>query len=316
MLRQREAGGLVGAVLAHGVAMLSVYAVPLQPSVPHEPADVGNDVELESKPQEPRRATGPDARIPSSATGARATHARREAMAGANSAAPTPSEPTPSSIEGPRPTAAFPATLTNEQLGLGGRNPLMMERLAREEGGRDTVREAGERVERSIHDALEAHDHAAGMDRTGALVAVAEDVARRTDSPLEGIAVFEVTVEPDGTVSAVQQVDTGAHAWAEVESGLAVATRSRSVAMRANGKPLRVMLEVSSRWVLPSGASAARPVSPYVKLDPGAMLQSAGAFSHCLDRVPVALGARFDLADIGARPMRVVHARILAERSL
>jgi hypothetical protein len=52
-----------------------------------------------------------------------------------------------------------------------------------------------------------------------------------------------------------------------------------------------------------------------VKLDPLAAFNAASPFTLCVDGVPVAVGAGFDLSDIGARPIRDVHARILAERS-
>jgi hypothetical protein len=91
--------------------------------------------------------------------------------------------------------------------------------------------------------------------------------------------------------------------WDRLASQMATAFRSRRVALRTKGRGMVVTMEVSSRWALPSGQPAGRAVTdPYVKAG------EAGGTS-------VVAGGHFDLSDIGARPHRDVHARILHEEA-
>jgi hypothetical protein len=204
--------------------------------------------------------------------------------------------------------------LTDDDLGIGRRN-FFRGGLPPAAEAPDPGREAASRLDRSVRDALVRHDHSLGLDAAGALVALAEDCTRRSDAPFDGKATFEVTINAAGTIagvrvlSAIQPSDT----WQSVASKLSEVARSRSALIRPTGRPLRVRLEVSSRWVLPSGARPGRPLKPQATLYE--TWQTEGEAVIPLQPSAVAAGVRGDLSDIGARPVRDVHARILSEET-
>jgi hypothetical protein len=127
---------------------------------------------------------------------------------------------------------------------------------------------------------------------------------------MNGQAIFEVAVNAGGDTGDVRVIDASQSlaTWERVASQMTTAIRARRVAFpRLKGRTM-VRFEVSSRWVLPSGSTPGNVVSrPSVELHP---LEVSGCFGM---RTPVRTGANFDLSDIGARPLRVVHAHILSE---
>jgi hypothetical protein len=183
----------------------------------------------------------------------------------------------------------------------------------RPDPGRDAAR-----IEGVIRDALVTRDHGLGLDAAGALVAMAEDCVRGGDTPLDGKAYFEVTVRADGTVADARLVAASdpPDAWRAAAAKLVAAGAARSVLTRKNGKPLRVRLEVSSRWVLPSGSRQGKPfTTPRTK---GYETWTSDTGEHAVALAPsiVAASTGFDVSDIGAKPLRDVHARILKEEAV
>ncbi|MDP9152342.1 MAG: hypothetical protein M3O36_20645, partial [Myxococcota bacterium] len=179
------------------------------------------------------------------------------------------------------------------QLGLVGRNMFLGVSSDKGTGGPTAARERNEApgVDVSIRDALLEHDHAAGLDGSGVVIGVAEEVARQNDAPLDSRALLELTVDTNGQVTNAHLVDasTAHDAWERIAASVVSSLRARRSILR-HGQPTVVTLEITSRWQLPSGDS------------PGGALQgNRGGFS-------------FDVTDVGARPLRVVHARILRER--
>jgi hypothetical protein len=138
-----------------------------------------------------------------------------------------------------------------------------------------------------------------GLDVGGPLIGTAEAVVRPSDTPVDSRAVFQVTADADGNVTGVALLDASQArgSWERVAPALAKALRVRRLTMRGHHGAV-ITLEVTSRRVTPSGSKPGKPWS-----DPKVHPTDSG----------VAFSVRFDATDIGARLLRDVHARVLAE---
>ncbi len=273
------------------------------------------EVEIEPAPVEPAEPAPPEGRAdePRTATLPRSSAARAPATVPAANA-PDEGPATPESPSPPSPSAsAFSLRLgsgpafTDEMLGLSGRN-----RFLGAAPGPGSVpaavdeqpRNVAPGVDESMRQALGARDHDLGLDVSGPIVAVIEELARPSDTPMNGRAVFDVVIDAEGDVREVRVSDAaseGRASWEALGARLAATLRTRKIAWRRKGRGWVARIEVTSRWVMPSGQAAGRAVSgPFVKTSP----EGAGA------------GVHFDVSDIGAHPARDVHARVLGERPL
>jgi hypothetical protein len=326
MSLRSETGGLVAAVLLHAAAFAWLgRSAPTHPSA-EESDHATVDLDVEDLPREPTPL--PEEPSPAEATDRHPSEDREESVTEARlhrrtQPAPTdgrpasstePSTPAPASSSSDfafDPTAQ-PSSLSGLALGMGGPNPFIGNVPAGADkptgGGAPDAPEGtnvAPGVDRSMRDALVAHDHAIGLDVAGPLVGIAEEAARPSEAPMDGAAVFEVTFDGNGAIAAIRVVEGGKEreAWERVARAMTATFRSRRMQIRAKGKGLVVTLEVSSRWVLPSGQHPGLGGVLYSKPD-----DTPGSFA--------AGGAHFDLSDIGQRAKRDVHARILNERSL
>jgi hypothetical protein len=317
MLSRREAVGLALALLVHAAALLCIERRAQAPALAPEAAPF--EVELETppaeRPDEPVRPAEPverhadEPRLTSvpPATAARAPaidQAPRQTDETAGNAAPEPA-PTPASSAFSLSPGGAPA-LSNEALGLSGRNRFLGA-VPGQSGVTSLVDEGPTNVapgvDRSIHDALAARDHDLGLDIAGPLVAIAEELTRPSDTPMNGRAVFEVILDADGYVRDVRVIDVSDSrgSWERLGAQLGATLRTRRIALRTKGHAMVARIEVTSRWALPSGHPAGRaPGEPFVKGSSESILA----------------GMHFDVSDIGARPARDVHARILGESPL
>jgi len=293
---RRELAGLAGALLAHLTAFACLAASrPLVTPLASAPAPMEVEVEEAPAPDRPPAA-------PVSGSVPTPVHV-------ASTPTPTPT-PTSTSTATSTPTATSPLDLSPppplsaDQLGLGDRrlflgqlpdHPAPSASLAPE-----GIPNVAPGAQQSMRDALRAHDHALGLDVGGPIVAVAEEVVRPSDTPVDSHAVFQITADASGNVTSVVLLDASEArgAWERVASSLAGALRSRRLTMR--GHPGAVItLDMTSRWVMPSGSKPRKPFSsPHVGASGTGLTYSMA----------------FDVTDIGARPLRSVHARILGER--
>ncbi len=309
MLSRREAVVLALALLLHVAAFLCVDRTHgasdgAPPAAPFE-------VELETPPVEPPAERAEDhaeeprvASVPLAPAHAPANE--RVPHADEGNVAP---EPTPMAAPSASSFTFYPGArpgLSSDALGLTGRNRFLGAVPGQDQGGATSLAEEAPRnvapgVDQSMHDALDAHDHALGLDIAGPLVAVAEELTRPSDTPMNGRAVFEVILDAAGNVLEVHVLDVSASraAWERVAAELGATLRSRRIALHTKGHGLVAHIEVTSRWVLPSGQASAVS-SPFGN----ASGEGAGG------------GVHFDVSDVGARPARSVHARILGEKSL
>jgi hypothetical protein len=328
MIERRELLGLAGALAVHAVAFPLLAAVhPAGQLVQRQEFSV-TQIDLETTPDPPPAPAAPEAEsTPFEGAGAHARASPQVATRiGPGAPAAVMAQETP-----PTPPAEAPGADTFDPgsvAWMGNAPPPMRGRAANTAGervaasgtddrGPDPGRDAA-RIEGVIRNALVSRDHALGLDAAGALVAMAEDCVRGGDTPLDGRAYFEVTVRADGTVADARLVAASGppDAWRAAAAKLVAAGAARSVLTRKNGKPLRVRLEVSSRWVLPSGSRQGKPfTTPGVK---GYESWTSDTGEHAVELAPTIAGAStgFDVSDIGAKPLRDVHARILQEEAV
>jgi hypothetical protein len=302
--------GLAGAIGVHALIFASVGRRPIDS--PDDSIPVALELEETPAPELAPSPTPEPGPAPESAPAPRATAA--PALSPATAMAPAPSssaalEPAPSGApEAPLDFSAPGARLSADQLGLGGRNVFLGAfRQAPHEApapeptdtAPDGTRNVAPGIGKSIRTALNEHDHELGLDVGGAVIGVAESVARPSDTPDDSTAVFQITADANGNITSVILVDAtqGRTAWEPVAASIATALRAKRLAMRGHAGAV-ITLEVSSRWALPSGSRAGHSVGLT-----GAGPSESGA----------ALDGKFDLSDIGARPARSVHARILHE---
>jgi hypothetical protein len=150
-----------------------------------------------------------------------------------------------------------------------------------------------------VREGLDARDHALGLGSGGPVVAVAHGVAM--SAPMDhGSAVLEVDADANGVVRSVRVLDVtaDAEAWREIAEGIAASLRGKPlhISARAGTRGVVVTLRIEIAMRLPSGAAAGNGKT--YALGPGS------------------IGGTFDLADIGAKPKKSVHARVLSERRL
>ncbi len=313
--RQREGVGLVVALAVHAAAFAvagrraegpdeSEHAAPLEVEIETPPAEPPPEPQAPEAPTtEQAVAPAPAARVVTATPGAREHGAET---------APVEAEPAPSSSAftfNPAAPGAAPG-FSDESLGLAGRNRFMgtdqVALTAAERGdGPQAVgpRNVAPGVDQSIRDALDAHDHELGFDVGGPILAIAEELTRPSDTPMNGRAIFEVVIDADGNVGDVRLLDAGdgRASWESLGTQLGATLRARRIAWRLKkGHGVAVRIEVNSRFSMPSGARAGQAVSnPFVNTGP---------------ETGVELGGHFDFSDIGAKPSRDVHARILNEK--
>jgi hypothetical protein len=319
--RQREGVGLAVALAVHATALLLMGRRAEGPvdGLDHAPP---LEVEVEAPPVEPPAPQPPEAPSKEPETAPAPAAARVAAIApgphehGEEAPPPELAPPAPSASSftfNPASPNAAPG-LSDEALGLAGRNRFLGVAQLAVPGGPEAHGEApaaeGPRnvapgVDQSIRDALDAHDHELGFDVGGPIIAVAEELTRPSDTPMNGRAVFEVTIDADGNVGDVRLVD--AHdargAWESLGAQIGATLRARRIAWRlSKGHGVAVRFEINSRYVLPSGSTPGKVVSdPFARAsgNPEELVQAGG---------------HFDLSDIGARASRNVHARILNEK--
>jgi hypothetical protein len=182
-------------------------------------------------------------------------------------------------------------------------------------------------------------------DRVGRSSALPEDVARASATPWNSQATFEVVADAGGEVTSVRLVNAS-EAWGDwerVAADLRGALRRLVLRVPAGAAGVEAMLEVTSRFQLPSGHDPMTEVSvlgvPLKKAPPTAKRpMHVDILKPQISVVDVApspdlsapiklpekqlvigvtiLGLAVDPTDLTPRPLRVVHARVTREHLL
>jgi hypothetical protein len=288
------------------------------------------------------------------ATGGVAINAARMAVPEAvrSSSSPSPKEeivpPEGSVPPSSPPEASSPlAALSADALGIGTHNRFIAslpESPSASGSDKPPVDNVAPGAQQALRDGLHAHDHDVGLDLGGPLVALAEKLTRPSTTPVNSSARFEVTADASGHVTAVTLLDAseGWGDWDKLVSALADALRTRALRVPAGTRGVAVTVEVTSREQLPSGFEPGidvtvlniplkkappdqkRPrrvevlkIEPKVEeVPPDPSLTSPAKLPQYRVQLLKIFGFAFDPVDIGAPAQRVVHARVVAERTL
>jgi hypothetical protein len=177
----------------------------------------------------------------------------------------------------------------------------------------DRKSEASRRTENMLRSELAARDTAIGLGPDGPVVAALEDQARRGSAL--GHATFDVTVDAGGFVVALSAVSAteSREDWSAIGAKSLLALKGKT--LRRKG-PLSMRIEVDARIALPSGADPGLGVSVLgIPLKKGDGPKSAQVAVGGTPYGPGVSG-RFDVADVGAKSRRVVHAHVVGVTAL
>lgn len=138
-----------------------------------------------------------------------------------------------------------------------------------------------------------AREASLGMAPDGPARRELAQATRLGRTPVNGRAVFRVTIGPDGLVTRVEVTDHTdvRDVWDEVARATEVALSGTRQRLSVKSRGVILLVEISSELQLPSG----RAVGRLPKVTVG-----AGTVSTAVD-----------ITDIGARSVRVVHTRLL-----
>jgi hypothetical protein len=344
-----EVAGLAGAFVAHAALLALVTLAPAPPAavrVAEPPLETSIDIELTPEPVPsspvPEQSSVAVAFPTSLAVGRVASHVPDERQAPSDdtsaAVAPTPSFERPLDLRAPQ-------TLSADAVGLGGRNVFLgaLPDGTSAPAPHDTPpANVAPGVQQSLRDALHEHDHGIGLDIGGPVVAIVEDLTRPSSTPLNSRAVFEVTADASGNVTAVSLADAsqGRAEWERVATSLREALRTRKLHVPAGTGGVAITLEVASRWQLPSGHDPDTEVSilgipvkkasreskqpkkveilkPELKIVQTAPPEGqTSVLPQYRIEVVKLLGLDIDPTDLTPRPLRVVHARVVREKVL
>jgi hypothetical protein len=193
-----------------------------------------------------------------------------------------------------------------------------------------------------VAEALDARDAALGLGRGGAVLSALEGAFASSDAPSEGIATFDVGIDTSGHVSvAVVDVSVASPGWARVAAAARAAIDPARVRIPPGARGWRVVARVEAKAQYPNGADP-KKLGTSVTASPGSLAEDknrpdAHAPPLVLEKVPgvtlahsgkvcsvnVTLGLTLspisggcDPSNIGMKPLRVVHARIVSEGRL
>jgi hypothetical protein len=330
------ARSLVAAAAVHGLLALLAARIVVRP-VPSPPPSV--EVDLEVFAEEEGQATDPASVLSAGAAAAPRAEghdrARVPRSSTALAAGEVPQAATPQGVPSAQSwSAPIAAPLPLDALGVGRTNPFLVPPpgTTREP---DRAREAARRVERSMSQDALAHDRAIGLGPDGPVLTELELATARSTAPVNGRAVFRAEVGSDGAITDIRLVDASedVRSWEEVARAARVALAGRRMRKVAGARGVAMTIEVVSRWQLPSGHDpgtdvrvAGIPVkrgegkrSPRVDLlDPIPKITTTpltiGDTTLLVPTVQIhltILGTNADPTDVGAAPLRSVHARVL-----
>jgi hypothetical protein len=177
------------------------------------------------------------------------------------------------------------------------------------------------RPDRRLLETLNARDNALGLGRGGPLVAAAHEAASLAIAPDTGSATFDVEADEAGRIMTANVVSTNGNgpAWTEVARELVHLMSSKRLRLRPGTHGLRTRLRIVAARTLPSGEQTTTNTGAVPDDIPGGdkSCEGEGLERKCLAGSPVGVTRSFgDVANIGARATRIVHAQILGETTL
>jgi hypothetical protein len=314
----RTPGWLAVALAVHAAALAAIVLAPVRPMSGRSSAssDVPSVASLETASVDvsfegAAGATAEAAREPSSGQppqpsreASSALTPSRAATTGAASATPGASssepmamsnspqtrEPAPSGPGEPSPGGVVALPLTPGELGIsgaGGRNPFLPRAEEKEPTSGPNTPAA-----RAMRGTGLAHDRELGLGPEGPAIAALSEATTASIAPLQGRATFIVRTGGDGLVSAVDLLDSeGGPGWLDAGRIAFEKLRGKKMNVPRGASGMHMHIEVLSQMKLPNGQNS--PV--------GSRLGDNGMPEMIIP----------DVSNIGSKPRRVIHARVV-----
>ncbi len=326
------------AVVVHAVAiaLLSRGPASAPPAAPHRQA---HEVEIETLFEDtPATPAAPDEAAAAPRRVAMVGRARpgRGAEVAPESLEPGPAPAEPAAVAAAsapgRPGRSAPR-LGLDQLGVGADNPLL--RAPAGPAPRAHAGNVAPGIARSLAEGAAQREASIGLGPQGPVIGALEAIATAAPGPMNGRAVFAATIDSSGKLLGIDVVDVGEQhaAWLAVARRAESSLAKRKLRKPAGGRAVRLTIEVVAREQLPSGAdpgfavdlagiplkkgkgkrSARLSILPLPK--PGVVHVETpdGVYDMPWVTAPIpGIGLSGDLADIGAKSRRMVHAHLLS----
>lgn len=192
-------------------------------------------------------------------------------------------------------------------------------------------------VQESLRDGLRRRDEALGLGPEGPVrVALAEGTSRSI-APVRGRATFTVVTNAAGVVTGIELLDTDGErsGWADAARVAFAELKDKKLSLPPGAKSASMTIEVTSAWKLPNGQDPGTEVSLFGRTVSKGEGKDAAKVT-ILDPVPkirmtnIAIGSgepilvptvqidlfqtSFDPSNVGAKPRRIIHTRVIDTR--
>ncbi len=149
------------------------------------------------------------------------------------------------------------------------------------------------RAKRSITDGLDARDRSLGLGAAGVVANAAHAAMTGPEAPREGSATIQLRLDAEGRVVSARVAASRGGPWGPLLAVLRAELARRRLPVPTTSAGVMVAVRVEARLQLPSASD--HRAGPAVSLDGGRV------------------GGPFDLADLAAKPTRVVSARVVTQ---
>ncbi len=336
------------ALLLHALAAWLVASVPEHRSEPFrapppdEPLFEITSTELGDPSSEPRIAPettpsaprAPAARVASatSESSSRSTSTELASAAAADRDDSAGSASTENAgdrdLERPWAPSAEPARPVDIGIGIG-RNAFLPRSQADVERS-----EAKRAVDRALRDPIRERDRALGLGPEGPVLTALADATWRSVAPVRGRAVFVAVADAHGDVVSIELLDAegGRPGWADAARIALAALKGKRLRVGSAATRVVMKIEVVSAWKLPNGQDPGHDVSlfgaPVARgegrdsaktsiLDPVPKLRVYAWEPSPGVKIPIPtveldiFRTNVDPANLGSKPRRVIHSRLL-----
>jgi hypothetical protein len=200
-----------------------------------------------------------------------------------------------------------------------------------------TNAEAKQNAESVLREPARARERELGLGPDGPVLAALSEASSLGTTDVKGRAVFVAVADATGMVIGIDvlECDGGRAGWTSAAKAAHAALAGKKLRMPSTAKGARMRIEIVSEWKMPSGHDPGTDVSvlgvPVAKgegkkstsvelLNPLPKLETVELGPGVKVTVPIVqvtvIAVNGDPADIGARPRRVVHARLLDSQVL
>ena len=200
-----------------------------------------------------------------------------------------------------------------------------------------TAAEAKRAVEAALREPARQRERELGLGPEGPVLQALGEATSASSAPVKGRAVFRAVADGTGMIVGIEVVecDGGRPGWANAAELARRALQGKKLRMPSSATLAEMRIEIVSDWKMPSGHDPGTDVSvlgvPVAKgegkkstkidlLDPIPKLVTVELAPDVKVAVPqinlTIIAVQGDPADIGAKPRRVVHTRLLDSKVL